>query len=160
MSLCETVSHYRVWACRGDQHGFVRLFVARLNLFDELKSAHTHDDTAEDDVLVVEKGQGSTHSYVKLRLIGVAQAVSLAHAKHADLSMLHGEGLVFKFRAVDGGAKLRVLCVGNFAHLDVHSFNDAVDFGASVCGNRLVTSSVSLAQTQEVGDSTWGQVIE
>ena len=90
----------------------------------------------------------------------MAQTVSLAHAKHADLSMLYGEGLVFKFRAVDGGAKLRVLCVGNFAHLDVHTLNDAVDFGANVCGNRLVTSGVSFAQTQEVGDSAWGQVVE
>jgi len=104
--FCGAVSLDGVTACLSDLHGVGGPFVAGFELFDELKSAHTYDYATEDDVLVVEEGQRSAHSDVELRLIGVALAVSLAHAEHANLVMLHREGLVFKFGAVNRAAEL------------------------------------------------------
>jgi hypothetical protein len=143
--FCGAVSLDNVAACLGDLNRVGRLLVAGFELFDELKCAHAHNHATEDNVLVVEEGQRSAHSDVELRLVSVARAVSLAHAEHANFVMLHGEGLVFEFRAVNRAAELRALGGSDFAHLDVHTLDNAMDLSVQVGADFTVAAGVAVA---------------
>ena len=121
-----------VGAAADDLHRLVRLLISCLELLDELECPHAHDDAAEDNILVVEEGEGSAHRDIELGLVRVAQTVSLAHAQHANLLMLNLERLVFEGSTVYGCAKLRVLRRHDSAHLNVHALDDAVYISANV----------------------------
>jgi len=144
----------------GDLNGFVGSLVSRLQLLDELEGSHAHNDAAEDHVLVVEEGQGCAHSNVELRLVGVAQTVSLAHTEHANLLVLQMERLVLESAAIDGSAKLRGLIGSDLSHLDVHTLDDAMNISAHVANLHVVGALVTIAETEEVSDGTGSNIIE
>ena len=149
-----------VWASLRDLDCLVWFFVGGFELLDELESAHSHDNATKDHILVVKEGQWSTHGDVELRLVGVAQTVSLAHAEHADLLVLDLEGLILELATIDGGAHIGVLGWSNLAHLKVHALDDAVDFRASVADGFVIWSLVAVAKSKEVGTGTWSEVVE
>ena len=121
-----------VGAAGDDRNRLVRLLISCLELLDELECPHSHDDAAEDNILVVEEGEGSAHRDIELGLVRVAQTVSLAHAEHANLLVLNLERLVLEGPAVDGRAKLGCLGRHDSAHLNVHALDDAVYISANV----------------------------
>ena len=149
-----------VWAGGEDLDSFVGLLIGGLKLLNKLERAHAHDDAAKNNILVVEEGQRGAHRHVELALVGVAQAVSLAHAEHADLAVSDMEGFIFEGSSIDGASELRCLRWHNLAHLDVHALDDAVHLSANVGQLLVVAAHVTLAQAQEVLDSARSDVSE
>ena len=80
----------------------MRAFVNDLHFLDHLNSAHAADDAAENHVLVVHKGKRGARGDVELSVVGVLEAVSLAHAEQTDFRVLNVERLVCEFTAEDG----------------------------------------------------------
>ena len=149
-----------VWAGGEDLDSFVGLLIGGLELLNELECAHAHDDAAEDHILVVEEGQRGAHRHVELALVGVAQAVSLTHAEHADLAVSDMEGFILEGSPIDGASKLRRLRWDNLAHLDVHALDDAVHLSADVGQLLVVAAHVTLAQAKEVLNGARSDVSE
>ena len=97
-----------------------------------LERTHAHNDATKDDVLVVKEGQWGTHANVELRLVSVAQAVSLAHSEHADFLVLDLERFVFESSSVDRGSELGCLAWRDLAHLNEHAFDNAMHFSVHI----------------------------
>ena len=118
------------------------------------------DDSAKDDVLVVKEGEWCAHSHVELGLVGVARAVSFAHAKQSDFGVLNVEAFVLEGATIDGAAELGGLAGGDPAHLQEHTVDHAVDFSAYITKILTVRSRVTIAKAQEVSDSSGSDVVE
>lgn len=110
---------------------------------------HALDDATEYDILSVKVGKGCPGGNVELRLIRMLKSIAFAHAQEADLGMLDLERFVVEFCARFSALQLVVLG-SDLAHLNEHSLDDAVDFGAGVT-DRIVLSALSRrAEVQKV----------
>lgn len=138
----------------------VGFLVRCLKLLDELESAHSLDDAAEDDVLVVEEGQGRAHCHVELRLVRVARAILLAHAEESDLGVTHVERFVLESTSIDGRAELRLLRRYDLAHLQVHALDDTVHLCVDVAEVFAIRALGATAEAKEVGNGARGHVME
>ena len=90
----------------------------------------------------------------------MAQSTALAHTQHADLSVLHTEGLILELTPIDARAELGVLRRLNLAHLDEHALDDAVDVGVQVAHPFVVRSRMAIAQSNKISNGARCNVIE
>lgn len=132
----------------GDLDGVSGTLVSSLRLFDESDGLHALHDATEDDVLSVKVGEGCARGNVELRLIRMFKSIAFAHAQKANLGMLDLERFVVEFKA-RFSALLLVALGTDLAHLNEHSLDDAVDFGAGV-SDRLILSFRRSAEVQKV----------
>ena len=110
---------------------------------------HALDDATENDILSVKVGEGGSSGNVELRLIRMFKSIAFAHAQKADFGMLDLEGFVVELRAGFSGLQLLVLGL-DLTHLNEHSLNDAVDFGASVADGIILSAFDQTAEIQKV----------
>lgn len=81
----------------------------------------------------------------------------LAHAEHADLTMLDRKRLVSKFATVDRRSSLRRL---ELASLNEHASNHSVDLATRVVQRLSIGLLEPLAELQEIGNCARSNLVE
>jgi len=79
---------------------------------------HSLDNSAENNIFIIEESQGGTHRDVKLTVVCMFCSVVLAHAQKADLRVLDLERLV--------GERTIALSIIETSSLKVQTWHDSV----------------------------------